>query len=95
MGRRKYESQVAHATKPELVVLIQSIEEKRTPGIFKIAGDYGNIVERAPPYRPEVSGVEYIWSRIKGDMERGMELLVSWNTCEAFATKLANWTCLI
>ena len=66
MGRRKYESQVAHATKPELVALIQSMEGKRTPEIFKIAADYGNVVERTPPYHPEVQPMEYIWSRIKG-----------------------------
>ena len=95
MGRRKYESQVAHATNPELVVRIQSMGGKRTPEIFKIAADYENVVERTPPYHPEVQPMEYIWSRIKGDMERGMELLASWNLCETFAKKLANWTCLI
>ena len=66
MGRRKYESNVAHATKPELVGPIQSMEGKRTPEIFKIAAAQGNIAERTPAYRPEVRPAEYIWSMING-----------------------------
>ena len=62
MGRRKYESQVAHATKPELVVLIHSMEGKRTPEIAKIAADYGNIVATTPPVPPRcaVHGVHLV-----------------------------------
>ena len=41
------------------------MEEKRTPGICKIAVDRGNIVDGAPPRHPKVHQAEYIWSMIK------------------------------
>ena len=66
MGRRKSDPNVAHATKPELAELIQSMEGKRTPEIPTIAAARGNIVETTPPYHPEVPPREYGWSPIKG-----------------------------
>ena len=51
---------------PELVGPIQSMEGKRAPGISKIVAARGVIVERAPPYQPDVHPAEYIWSAIKG-----------------------------
>ena len=66
MAKRKFEASVANATNPELVALIQSMEGKQTPRISKIATARGNVVERTPPYRPEVQPVEFIWAGIKG-----------------------------
>ena len=68
MGARgwKFESDVSHATKPELVGLIQSTKGNRAPGISTIAAAIGDIVARAPPYHPEARPAEYIWSGIKG-----------------------------
>ena len=66
MGRRMFEAGVANATQLELVALIQSMEGGRAPGIFEIAYARGNVVERTPPYRPEVQPTEFISARIKG-----------------------------
>ena len=66
MRRRKFESQVAHAKIPELAGLIQSMDGILTPEISKIAAAGRNIADRAPPYRPEVQRMEYIWSMTRG-----------------------------
>ena len=66
MGRGGFESNVAHATQPDVEELVQSTDGRRAPGMFTIATARGNIVERDPPPRPEAQSAEYIGSMIKG-----------------------------
>ena len=61
------------ATKAELVRYIKCVAGKRTPEIFKIAREFGNIVERTPPYHPELQPIELIWSRLKAEYSRRYE----------------------
>ena len=61
------------ATKAELVRYIKCVAGKHTPEIFKIAREFGNIVERTPQYHPELQPIELIWSRLKADYSRRYE----------------------
>ena len=60
----QFEEFTTGTTKPLLVSLISAMAWNRTPGIFKVAANYGDVVERAPPYRPEVQPAEFDWARL-------------------------------
>ena len=66
MRRQTFAKYVSGATKPELVRVIEAMEGKRVPEIFKIARQHGNTVERTPPYHPEVQPMEFLWAQLKG-----------------------------
>ena len=55
------------ATKEDLVRYIKCVAGKRTPEIFKIAREFGNIAERTPPCHHEMHPIELIWSRLEAD----------------------------
>ena len=52
-------------TRRELVELIISMEGQRRPETFKIAEEFGNKVERTPPYHPEFQPIELVWQYAK------------------------------
>ena len=87
-GERKFEASFANATMPELVALIQSIGGKRTHGIFNIASAHGNVVERTPPYRPEVHPMEFIWAMTKGWCATRYEAFVFMEYAQRFRDEL-------
>ena len=53
------------ATKKEIVRFLTTSSGPRVPGIFKKAREYGCVVERTPPYVPEVQPVELVWNSMK------------------------------
>ena len=53
------------AIKKDLVRFRTTASGARVPGIFKEAFDCGCVVERAPPYVPEVQPIELVWSTMK------------------------------
>ena len=57
--------EIESATKAELVAFIRSVSGARVPEIFKVAAQHGNVVERTPPYRPELQPIEYLWAHMK------------------------------
>ena len=58
------------ATKPDLIRYINRLADDRTPEICKIFREHGGIVERTPPYRPELHPMELIWSHLEGNYSR-------------------------
>ena len=58
-------SDLASATKPELVNFISTVSGRRVPEAFKVANAFGNIVERFPPFHPELNPIEHCWSQMK------------------------------
>ena len=92
MCRGTLNTYIKNATKQALVLLIESIEAKRAPGIFRVAKEYGNVDERTPPYRPEFQPMELIWARLKGGYDRAYEATGARNYAEWFAKALARPT---
>ena len=58
-------SDLASAAKPELVNFISTVSGRRVPEAFKVANAFGNIVERFPPFHPELNPIEHCWSQMK------------------------------
>ena len=81
---------VENATKQELVLLIEAIEGKRTPWIFKVAKEYGNVVGRTPPYRPESQPMDLVWGRLKGEYDRAYEAPGARSRVEAFSEGVSD-----
>ena len=59
-GAQEVRECIIEAPNPELVRYLKCVSEARTPEIFKIARDHGNVVERTPPYHPELHPIELI-----------------------------------
>ena len=53
------------ATKKDLVRFLATASGARVPEIFKKALDCGRVVERTPPYVPEVQPIELVWNAMK------------------------------
>ena len=63
--RQTFSKYVGGVTNQELVCVIESMNGRRVPEIFKIARQHGRAVERAPPYYPEVHHMEFLWAKLK------------------------------
>ena len=61
---------ILEASKPDLARYLKCVSGHRTPEIFKIAREYGNVVERTPPYHPELQPIELVWSHMKANYSR-------------------------
>ena len=53
------------ATEKDLVRILATASGARVPEIFKKALDCGCVVERTPPYVPEVQPIELVWNTMK------------------------------
>ena len=53
------------ATKKDLVRFPMTSSGARVPGIFKKGRDCGCVVERTPPFAPELQPIELAWGFVK------------------------------
>ena len=63
---REVQECLRKANKADLVEFLCACDGTRAPEVFKVAERHGNVVERTPPYRPELHPIEYIWAAMKG-----------------------------
>ena len=56
---------VSDATKKGIARLLTTTSGARVHGIFKKDREYGCVVERTPPYVPEVHPIELVWNSVK------------------------------
>ena len=54
------------ASRSDLVEFLRACHGARVPEMFKVAQRHGDVVERTPPYHPELQPIEYIWAAMKG-----------------------------
>ena len=59
-GAQEVRDFILESTKTGSARYVKCVSGARTPGIFKIARDHGKVVERTPPYRPEMQPIELI-----------------------------------
>ena len=70
VGIQELRDTLTGATKADFARYVKCVAGARTPEIFKLARELGNIAERTPPYRPELQPIELIRSHLKGDHSR-------------------------
>ena len=85
MCRQTSNTYVKNETKPALVLLIEAIAGKWTPGICKVAKEYCNVVGHTPPYHTELHPMEHVCAILKGGYGRANEATGARNHAETLS----------